>query len=328
MRVEISEYEKKYFFELMPVTQLCGQNIRVKSYLVESLRRYFGTFKYPEIKNKWRDNVSIDGEILGRKHFRVLCVKGIQDLLTLVKWSKQSLMLEYVKSLMDKFDWQAHLNVISDEMDLMFQMLNEEIETLGNIELNYDESELWDIIQKSTVTGQQEEPLEDKSGDELINIALNLIEAVLKVKPEKTLVILENPDHYVSVTEYKDALERMQEISRSFDIHFLNTVSLDGYVDCREELCEGISVFNEVSFQMPELEMLLQVINDNYPCNKVLEKEKLQTVLESIIHKIGKVDYLESLEENVVCKIINQSLLLNDRWDDTENLPEISFLKA
>ena len=103
---------------------------------------------------------------------------------------------------------------------------------------------------------------------------------------------------------------------------------LEGYADCREELCEGISVFNEVPFQMPELEMLLQVINDSYPCNKVLEKKKLQIVLESIIHKIGKVDYLDSLVENVVCKIINQSLLLNDRWENAENMPEISFLKA
>ena len=56
MNVEITEFEKMYEFELIPVTQLCGQNIQKKSYIFESIRRYFGTYKYSEEKNKWRDN--------------------------------------------------------------------------------------------------------------------------------------------------------------------------------------------------------------------------------------------------------------------------------
>ena len=43
MNVEITEFEKRFCFELCPVTQLCGQNVRKKNYIFESLRRYFGT---------------------------------------------------------------------------------------------------------------------------------------------------------------------------------------------------------------------------------------------------------------------------------------------
>ena len=48
MNVEITEFEKRFCFELCPVTQLCGQNVCNKNYIFESLRRYFGTFKYSE----------------------------------------------------------------------------------------------------------------------------------------------------------------------------------------------------------------------------------------------------------------------------------------
>lgn len=40
MNVEITEFEKSYSFELEPITQLCGQNVRKKNYILESLWSY------------------------------------------------------------------------------------------------------------------------------------------------------------------------------------------------------------------------------------------------------------------------------------------------
>ena len=81
MNVEITEFEKRFCFELCPVTQLCGQNVRKKNYIFESLRRYFGTFKYSESKNKWRDNVFIDNNQVGRKFFSVLSISNKIDII-------------------------------------------------------------------------------------------------------------------------------------------------------------------------------------------------------------------------------------------------------
>ena len=69
MKIDVTEYEKKYTFELKPITQLCGQNIPKKSYILESIRRYFSAYKYSEERNKWRNNVKIDDELVGRKFF-------------------------------------------------------------------------------------------------------------------------------------------------------------------------------------------------------------------------------------------------------------------
>lgn len=328
MKIEVSEYEKKYIFELEPVTQLCGQNIPRKTYIVDSLCKYFSSYKYAEVRNKWRDNIRVDDELIGRKYFSLLSIHKTSDLLSTIRLSKQSLMMEYLKSLMQQFEWQTHLEVIRDELEVMFQELNEKAEWIGEIAFDYSSSELWDIIQKSEVTGKKGEDLDEKNPFELLGIMLNLLEEVLAVDPKKMLVVIENIDHFLSVGEYREMIERMQYISAKYDIYFLVTTSLEGYVVCTEELCTGITVLNELVVQLPEMEELLKAINDNYPCNKNLKKEQLSNVMGEIIQRIGKQSYLTSVEDEVICKIFNKSLMLNDRWDKNEKSLEIGFLKA
>lgn len=328
MKVEVSEYEKKHEFELEPVTQLCGQNIPIKAYIFESLRRYFGTYKYSEIKNKWRDNVWIDDAQVGRKYFSVISIKNTSDILSAIKCTKQSLMLEYVNGIMQKFDWQEHLNIIGEEVEEMFQLLNEEISSIGSIELTYSTAEMWDMVQKTDVTGKNETTLEDMNLSELFSIFLNLIEKVLGFNPQKTLILIENADHFLSPSEYRRAIYRMQEICCNYDAYFALTTSLDGYAVCDEELCSGIAVFNDASFQFPQMSEFTKAINDNYPCNKEFDACKFKAVIEKIVQRIGKERYLNTVEENAVLKIINRSLMFNDKWDKEENAPEIAFLKA
>ena len=81
MRIEVTEFEKVYGFNIETVVQLCGQNIRKKRYIFESLRRYFGGYKYSEEKNRWRDNVRIDGVDKGRKYYTVLSISKKEDIL-------------------------------------------------------------------------------------------------------------------------------------------------------------------------------------------------------------------------------------------------------
>ena len=328
MKIDITEYEKRYTFELESVTQLCGQNIIKKTYILESLRRYFSTYKYREEKNKWRDNVRVDDEVIGRKFFTIFSVNGISEILMMIKWSKQSLMVEYVKQLMQKFDWQMHLRMINEELEEMFQMMNGDLSQLGDVELSYAMSDVWDMIQKSRVTGSNETLLEDKGNYELLLIFLNLIEEVIKADPKKMLVIIENVDHLVSRKEYTDILSKLQIIGMKYDVYFVLTTSIDGYVGCDKELCSGITIFGNEDFQMPEFDEISKYIYENYPYNKRLSEKQLQNDLKKIIHRIGQKEFLCSVEENVVCKLINQLLMLHEKWKYSENFAEIDFLKA
>lgn len=328
MKIDVSEYEKKYTFELESVTQLCGQNIVKKTYIIESLKRYFSTYKYREEQNKWRNNVRVDNEIIGRKFFSLITVNGISEILSMIGWSKQSLMMEYVKQLIQTINCQKHLNIINNEIEDIFQIMNEDISQLGEIELSYAMSDVWDMVQKSHITGYNETTLEDKSNYELLLIFLNLIEEILKVNPKKMLVIIENVDHLISRKEYKEILKKLQKIGLNYDIYFVVSTSLDGYVVCDPILCHGISIFGDIDFQMPELDEVLNYIHYNYPYNKKLTEEQLQNDLEGIIHKIGQKEFLYSMEENVICKLINQSLMISEKWEDTPNVLEISFLEG
>ncbi len=328
MKIKVTEYEKCYSFNLMPVTQLCGQNVRKKIYILESLRRYFSSHKYREGKNKWRDNVRVDDVAVGRKFFSVISIQNTLELLSMIKWSKQSLMVEYMKNMMQKFEWQMHLRTINEEVEAMFQLLNTDVNCLGDIELTYAVADVWDMVQKTEVAGINQVALEEKDAYELLIIFLNLLEKNGEVNPKKTLVIIENIDHLISKKEYVEVLNKLQSMARSNDIYFVLSTSLDGYVECNQELFSGIKVFNDVDFQMPELEQVLNYLESNYPRNKVLSMEQVQVDLIKIIQKIGKKDYLCTIEENVFCKLINQSLLIHDKWGEEENSLEIAFLKS
>lgn len=328
MKIDIIEYEKRYSFELETVTQLCGRNIIKKTYILESLRRYFSTYKYREERNKWRDNVRVDDEIVGRKFFTLLSVNGISEILTMIKWSKQSLMTEYVKQLMQKMNCQIHLRMINDELETIFQMMNEDINQLGAIELAYTMSDVWDMVQKSSVAGSNDTLLEDKDNYELLLIFLNLIEEVIKANPRKMLLIIENIDHLISRKEYMDILDKLQSIGMKYDIYFVLSTSIDGYVGCNQALCRGIYILGDVDFQMPEFDEVFTYIHENYPYHKAISKKQLQDDLISIIHRIGQKEFLCSVEENVVCKLLNQPLMLYEKWKNTENAAEIAFLKA
>lgn len=327
MKIDVMYYEKKYSFELTPVTQLCGQNIVKKTYILESIRRYFGNYKYREDKNKWRDNVRVDDNIVGRKFFTVLSVSNISEILLMIKWSKRSLMAEYVKQLMQKFDFQLHLRTISEELEMMFQMMNEELNQLGDIEFTYAMSEVWDMVQESDITGSDQMMLEDKDDYELLMLFLNLIEEVMDVNPKKTLVIIENIDHMISQKEYMEVLKKLQKVGRKYDIYFILSTSLNGYVGCNRDICSGIKIFGDVDFQMPETDEMIHYINENYPCNKTISEDQMQADLTKIVQKIGQYDFLYNVEENVICKLINQTLMLYEKWPDTESMPEIAFLK-
>lgn len=328
MKVEVLEYEKKYSFELEAVTQLCGQNIMKKSYILESIRRYFSSYKYREGKNKWRDNVKFDEELLGRKHFTVISISNMRDILTMIKWSKESLMAEYVKALMQKFDLQQHLQIINEELEKMFQTMNGDINQLGTLELTYAMTDAWEMIQKTEITGSDQIELEDKDNYELLTIFINLVEKTLENNPQKMIVLIENVDHYISRKEYAKILEKLKRTAHNYNVFFVLSTSLDGYVMCDKDLCPGIKIFGEIDFQMPELERIVEYVKDNYPNNKKMSVEQIQEDIAKIIHRIGQEDYLLDVEENVICKLINKTMMINKKWDDCVSLLEIAFLKA
>lgn len=328
MKVEITEFEKIYSFNLLPITQLCGQNIIKKSYILESFRRHFSSYKYQEGQEKWINNIKIDDSFIGRKYFSILSIKNTDDIFDAIKCTKQSLMMEYLKQLIQNFELQKRMENIHVELDCIFQILNNDIHQLGSIELDYSMSNIWDILQKSDIYGENQTRLDNKSGYEIIVILLNLLEQKLSYAPQKQLIIFENIDHFLTKEEYVKIIKKIERIVKKYDIYFIITTSLDGYVECEKDILSGITILGDVNFQMPDFNDIKNFIIENYPWNKKISDEMIKILLEKIVQKIGRRSYLCSVEENVLCKMINQTLLLNESLNDEEIIPEKAFLKA
>ena len=328
MKVEITEFEKIYSFNLLPITQLCGQNIIKKSYILESFRRHFSSYKYKEGQEKWINNIKIDGSFIGRKYFSILSIKNIDNIFNAIKCTKQSLMMEYLKQLIQNFELQKRMENIHVELDCIFQILNNDIHQLGAIELDYSMSDIWDILQKSDIYGENQTRLDNKSGYEIIVILLNLLEQKLSYTPQKQLIIFENIDHFLTKEEYVKIIKKIEMIVKKYDIYFIITTSLDEYVECEKDILSGITIFGDVNFQMPDFNDIKSFIIENYPWNKKISDEMIKILLEKIVQKIGRKSYLCSVEENVLCKMINQTLLLSESLNDEEIIPEKAFLKA
>lgn len=327
MKIQVRDYEKKYKFELKPITQICGQNIITKSYIIESIRRYFGGYKYAETKNRWRDNVEIDGEMVGRKYYEIISISGNADLLAHIKMSKQSLMTEYLTEIINDYESQQSMEVIECQLEKIFMELNNRLNDIGNIELTYSVSAVWDMIQKSSITSSVEENIEDMNGYEMYCIFFNILEKILCFKPKRLWVILENIDHIVSPEEYKRLFIRMQEISQNYEIYFINSISLDRYTIINKNTIEGVVIINNEILQLDELPSIKEFIEYNYPYNKEFDSEKIIGILERIVHKIGKKSYLTSVEDNVVCKVFNDTLIEKEKLDYPYKKVELAFLE-
>ncbi|MCM1082480.1 MAG: hypothetical protein NC428_03295 [Clostridium sp.] len=328
MKIQVREYEKKYRFELKPITQICGQNIITKSYIIESIRRYFSGYKYAETKNRWRDNIEIDGEMVGRKYYEIISISGKGDLLEHIKMSKQSLMTEYLTEIINDYDSQQLMEVIDCQIEKIFLELNNRLNQIGNIELTYAVSAVWDMIQKSSITSSGEENIDDMNGYEMYCIFFNILENVMNFKPKRLWVILENIDHVVSSEEYEKLFIRMHEISQNYEIYFITTISLDRYVIINKSTFEGIVIINNEILQLDELHNIKEFIEYNYPYDKEFDSEKIIDILGRIVHKIGKKGYLTSTEDNVVCKIFNDTLLDKEKLDHSCNNVELAFLET
>lgn len=183
------------------------------------------------------------------------------------------------------------------------------------------------MVQKSSIVPYNDnEYLENKSGNELVNIYLNSLEKSLEIFPERTLVIFRDLDHLVKKSEYCDLVYRMKNISDNYDVHFIISSSIDGYCWLKNGLETGVTVFNDVIYGIPDMYHIKEFIENNYPYNRKLGYDELIEMLQNVIHKIGGKGKLVSISDLVILKLINESLAINECITKSPVEQEISFL--
>ena len=145
--------------------------------------------------------------------------------------------------------------------------------------------------------------------------------------PDKRLYIFENIDHIITAAEYIELGKSCSSMSESSNVWFIFTSSIDGYVYVNDDIIEDINIINNDIYQMPSVEQLLLFLEDNYPIEKHLDREKVIKSLKKIINKIDDDEELLQPFELVLMKLINDTNLIhNNYWKEALTSPEMACL--
>ena len=143
MNIEVKNKNEIYEIPLCSIIQLCGENIKKKEFICYSLEKYFSLSKYMAWEDKYKDNIRINGQEVGRQYFKSVVISSREDLIKILKISKTSMMTKYVEQCYMKFDFQVILEQISDMLDRIFISMNNEIKSIiGDFELDYQKNSM------------------------------------------------------------------------------------------------------------------------------------------------------------------------------------------
>lgn len=325
MKLQIADGEISYEIELNPLTQLCGMNLPKKKYILTSLHKHFSSAKYLDYEKNYVQNVQMEDKDVGRKYFKTYYLKEREDYINGIKLGKTSLMMQYLSDRIQEFHYQKSLEEIGEQLQRIFLALNEEVfASVGNLEFRYEEKDLFSMVQSTEICGRDEKPLEMTDLWELLQMYLNVFLEVYQNKPEKTLIIIENIDHLLTEKEYLELCKWIEEIVQKYDIWFLLTTSLPGFVYLSEESMSGLNIVNDLIYPMPSCEKIVEFLQNNYPCSYAGEEWREE--LKSIIHYIGKEGVTLYPAGMVMLKLMNQTMCVETNVKRGLNQVENSFL--
>lgn len=320
MMLRIKQREYNLSFE--QVSQWCGKNVLEKQKIVGCLTEYFGSAKVLQEEN----DVFIEGQQVGRKYFQVFCIKDRESLLEAIKIGKNTLLSQYIKRLLNEFGIQEDMNKIDQVLWSVFEQINVYMHKLGNIELQYSTQQIWDIVQKTELTGCVD-TLDNLSNYELLTVFINLVNELQQFEPGKQLVMFPNLDHMITSYEYQNIYDLCSRIVRQYDLWFIFLTSLDDYAIVTRENIESICVFNTCFFQFVSYEKIEKYIKSSYPIEKKWTDEKILCYIRNILHEIGN-DAHRELESELLLKMLNDTLCVHGCWKKRPIQAEIDFMMS
>lgn len=313
--------------------QILGGNGEKTHSIVTEIAKYFSKYRYLDsechIDNK---NIRIDGEIIGRNYFNTIYVKTIDDIEENLNSSKSSALYEYLEGLIQDIDISKSVDKLNNEIQNLVNFFNEKIDieslkiNISNIDYNFN-----DLLKNNLKVVINDEKYQYIKYFPNIKKIKSFLEILVKNNerfPDRWLVIFENIDSYISKDEYRSIVKDIMEINNTTDIHFIITISKDGYVALDENTIESINVINNnIVFNVSNLEMLHSYVEEHYPYYRQFDKEEFIRKMIPIMNKIGDCESLLDVSSFVILKIINNSEDIQTNSIETANPIELKYIQ-
>ena len=161
-------------------------------------------------------------------------------------------MMEYLSEKYTEYQYQKIIEQLTNDLEQLYKEINSSLQqNMSLIEIGYNARNLMEIIQTSEIFSAGEEPLENLSNIELLDIYIELLWEIQRKKPKKELIIIENIDHILCYDDYQKIMNKLKQFCNEFDIWFILTTSIKGFLIIDEFLLEGINIINQDIFSFP-----------------------------------------------------------------------------
>ena len=323
----IKKYNKNYEINVGNLTQVLGHNFETKEYIYQSILKHFSLYKYHEYDEHMENNIISDGETPGRKEFRVISIRERNDLIDQIRIAKNTLIYEYLKSILETLQCQRLLNVMDENLTNIYDLINKKInKDIGIINIDYEMEDLLHLVSKSTVYTDSDNDIETLGNYELLMVFLKLVERINSTNSEKIILLFKNIDHLCSGREYEKIIEYLLGYDERIFVFMF--ISLDKYVYISRKVLNNIIVFNDTVFQVPEYEAVDEYISNHYPINCEFHERELFDLLKCVLNEIGIENDMISYRELLVKKLLNKASCINDIYDFNIGNSELACLNA
>lgn len=310
------------------ITQLCGINVQKKNYIIQNIVKYFSNTKYAEYEDKDDCVIKIDNEVVGRKYYTTYYIANINDLISNIQISKNSIMKKYVDYVNSKYDNQLIYEDIVAGYEKIFAKINNNMKESGiGLMLDFMEEKITDVAQLAITRTLELGYIEKMSNYDLYVEYIKIMKAYYKDNPDKILLVLENIDHYLNIEQYFSLMRQLEIMTLELDINIIVTTSIRGFAYINEKNITGINVINDEFFSMPIIEELQKFFEENYPCNYNINEKDMIYNITQIIHDIGIDGYSQLGKEYVFLKLLDESIGVHMGKCDVKNNMEKAFLE-
>lgn len=310
------------------ITQLCGINVQKKNYIIQNIVKYFSNTKYAEYEDKDDCVIKIDNEVVGRKYYTTYYIANINDLISNIQISKNSIMKKYVDYVNSKYDNQLIYEDIVAGYEKIFAKINNNMKESGiGLMLDFMEEKITDVAQLAITRTLELGYIEKMSNYDLYVEYIKIMKAYYKDNPDKILLVLENIDHYLNIEQYFSLMRQLEIMTLELDINIIVTTSIRGFAYINKKNITGINVINDEVFSMPMIEELQKFFEENYPCNYNINEKDMIYNITQIIHDIGIDGYTQLGKEYVFLKLLDESIGVHMGKCDVKNNMEKAFLE-
>ena len=329
MKLTVRKQNEQYVLQFQRIVQLCGTSFKKKKYILESLKKYFSSARYAPYEETMEDNIYLDGALPGRRYFKIYAIADRSDLLHMIRLGQKTLMSEYLGCQLQEYSLQSEMEKIIEIFTNIYKQLNQIVMCdFLNIQMDFQPEKLFAIVQKSEIMTDREEAPELLSDYELLKNVFILIEKIQRKTPRKIMVIIENIDHLVTIKEYEDLFHQIDQICRSTDTWAVFSMSVEGFVFLDEKSIEGINIINDEVISCPPLEKIQLFVERNYPCHRDFKKEDLTSLIRASVNRIGNENVTINQKSDIFLKMINSSLCIDTKVENTINNVEKNYLEA